>query len=67
MAKILHTEVDGETVTFTWDDEPTNRERSLAVYRYMRATAPERTSHLGIDIRLAAPIWPETAHVVQTA
>ena len=65
MAKVLRTKVEGELVTFTWDEEPTDRERSLAVYRYRRATAPERTSHLGMDIRLAAPEHPTTEHVVQ--
>lgn len=65
MAKVLRTTVDGEQVTFTWDEEPTTRERSLAVYRYRRATAPERTSHLGINVRLAAPDQPTTKHVVK--
>lgn len=65
MAKVLRTTVDGEQVTFTWDEEPTVRERSLAVYRYRRATAPERTSHLGIDIRIAPPEPPTASHVVQ--
>jgi len=31
MAKVLRTKVDGDLVTFTWDEEPTDRECSLAV------------------------------------
>lgn len=55
MARVLSTQCDGDLVTLTWDDEPTDRERAQVVYRHRRATAPERALNLGVDVRLPAP------------